>query len=411
MNRRDFGKNTLLTMGALGLQPITKLFADASADNSTVTTKVPQIATGVVYHDRNRNGKRDGGEEGVAGVRISNGREVVRTDAQGRYRITVEEGTSIFVIKPRGYMTVVNEQNLPRFYYHHQPKGSPPQDFPGIAPTGDLPASIDFPLFRQDEPEQFRVVLFGDPQSRNQQEVDFLAHDIVEELIGTKAAFGVSLGDIAFDDLTIYPNQNREIALLGMPWYNVVGNHDLNFDAPDRTDSTETYKSVFGPTYYSFDYGPVHFVVLDDVAYDGKGVVKKGTYHTELGARQLEFLKNDLALVPREQLVVLMMHIPILNRENADAHLKDRQAFYRIIENRPNLLSISAHTHFQEHLFIGREDGWNGAQPHHHFNHATVCGSWWRGMPDERGIPAHHDARRRSQRLLVPQLQRQQVLD
>jgi hypothetical protein len=50
-------------------------------------------------------------------------------------------------------------------------------------------------------------------------------------------------------------------------------------------------------------------------------------------------------------------------------------------------LSLSAHTHVQEHHFLSSDDGWRGEEPHHHLNHATVCGSWWEGAPDERGIP------------------------
>jgi hypothetical protein len=42
-------------------------------------------ARGLVFDDRNGNGARDEGEGGVPGVRVSNGSEVVLTDAQGRY--------------------------------------------------------------------------------------------------------------------------------------------------------------------------------------------------------------------------------------------------------------------------------------------------------------------------------------
>ena len=48
---------------------------------------------------------------------------------------------------------------------------------------------------------------------------------------------------------------------------------------------------------------------------------------------------------------------------------------------------MAAHSHTQQHEFISREDGWRGAQPHHHFVNVTVCGSWWSGAPNEYGIP------------------------
>src|SRR5690606_14804136 len=75
-----------------------------------------------------------------------------------------------------------------------------------------------------------------------------------------------------------------------------------------------------------------------------------------------------------------MMHIPL-----TDTH--DRHGLYRLIEERPFCISISGHTHHHEHVWITREDGWEGPEPHHHIINVTVCGSWWSGAPDERGIP------------------------
>lgn len=341
-----------------------------------------QYATGVVYHDKNKNRVRDPGEEGIRGVRVSNQRDIVKTDSKGQYKIPVTDDTIIFVIKPRGWMNPVNEHNLPQFYYIHKPGGSPPSfRYPGVAPTGPLPKSVDFPLYRQQEPNKFRVLIFGDTQPRDQKEVDYIAHDVVEELIGkTDAKFGVTMGDIVFDDLDVMEPLNKVIALIGIPWYNVLGNHDINFDAEHDDHSDETFERVYGPSYYSFDYGPVHFMVLDDVAWVGATEGRRGFYKGGFGPKQMEFIKNDLALIPKDQMVVLMMHIPLVEVE-------DRKELYRLIENRPFALSISAHTHYQEHRFIKREDGWEGPEPHHHFIAVTVCGSWWTGAPDERGIP------------------------
>jgi hypothetical protein len=187
----------------------------------------------------------------------------------------------------------------------------------------------------------------------------------------------LSLGDEMFDVLSLYDSLNRTICAIDLPWYNTVGNHDMNYDAPDDATSTETFQRIFGPTYYAFNYGPVHFIVLDDVVWHG---AEKGGYHGELTAKQLEFVKNDLATVPKDRLVVVAMHIPLIE-------LTNRQDLYRLLEDRPHTLSFSAHTHVAEHYFIGKEDGWKGAEPHHHVNHVTVCGSWWEGAPDERGIP------------------------
>ena len=77
---------------------------------------------------------------------------------------------------------------------------------------------------------------------------------------------------------------------------------------------------------------------------------------------------------------MLMMHIPLTNVGN-------RQELYRLIEKRPYTLSISGHTHWHAHHYIGEEDGWQGAEPHHHIINVTVSGSWWKGNKDGAGIP------------------------
>ena len=179
-------------------------------------------ATGVVFVDGNSNRMLDVGEIGLAGVSVSNGRDVVETDNTGRYKLSVDNDSIVFVIKPSGYRTAIDHDNLSRFYYIHKPAGSPTDlKFPGVEPTGPLPAEINFPLYHVDEPAAFDVIFFGDPQPRDQKEIDYIAHDVVEDLVGVKAAFGVTLGDILFDDLSLFDSLNRTIGKIGIPWYSV----------------------------------------------------------------------------------------------------------------------------------------------------------------------------------------------
>ncbi|MFV0442354.1 MAG: calcineurin-like phosphoesterase C-terminal domain-containing protein [Planctomycetaceae bacterium] len=365
---------TLLVLASLAL------FGFRQCDQAAADNSQPQLARGVVFHDVNGNRRFDEGEQPLKDIRVSNGIQIVSTNADGYYELPVSDDTTLFVIKPRGWRTPLSELNLPQFYYLHKPSGSPKFQFPGVAPTGPLPESIDFPLTPQDEPDSFRAILFGDTQPRNQQEVDWIAHDVVEPLIGTDAAFGVTLGDIVFNDLSVFGPLNRTIALLGIPWYNVIGNHDINTDSPDRLRANDTYESHYGPSYYSFDYGPVHFLVLDNIEWMVNTETGKKGWRGGLGPEQLEFIRTDLSQIPGDQMVVLMMHIPLTG-------VNDRHGLYRLIENRPFCLSICGHTHSHEHVWITRDDGWEGPQPHHHIVNVTVCGSWWSGAPDERGIP------------------------
>lgn len=350
----------------------------ALAEESSLPS--PPQATGVVYHDVNGNQTFDHGDRPLPGVRVSNGSQIVATDGNGRYALPVDNDTILFVIKPRGWKTPLNEYNLPQFYYIHKPEGSPPSKYPGVEPTGPLPESVNFPLTPQHEPQEFKAIMFGDTQARDQKEVDWIAHDVIEELMGTDASFGVTLGDIAFNDLNVLEPLNKTIALLGIPWYNVVGNHDINQDAETRRYANETFERIYGPSYYSFDYGPVHFLVLDNIEWTFNSETGKGDYRGGIGKEQLDFIRTDLAQIPEDQLVVLMMHIPL-----TDTH--DRHGLYRLIEKRPFCMSISAHRHFHSHVWITHEDGWEGPEPHHHIINVTVCGSWWSGAPDERGIP------------------------
>ncbi|MBN2446908.1 MAG: calcineurin-like phosphoesterase family protein [Phycisphaerae bacterium] len=346
----------------------------------TLPAGAQQIATGVVYNDANKNGQRDADEKGIPGVGVSNGRDVVETDASGQYKLPVDDNTVIFVIKPRDWMTSVNELNMPRFYYVHAPNGSPELEFGGIAPTGPLPKSVDFALQQRPEPDKFDVVVFGDTQPRDQVEIDYIAHDVVEELIDAPGSFGVTMGDVVFDNLSLYDSLNRAVGHIGMPWYSVPGNHDENYDATDDRYALETFKRTYGPPYYSLDCGNVHFMVLDDVIWVPGTEGKEGRYKAGIAQDEMEFIRNDLARVPEAQLVVMMFHIPIWEMEN----LKD---LAKIIDQRPHALSISAHTHTHINYNLTYGERWPGEMPHRHLVAGTVCGSWWAGAPDEYGIP------------------------
>jgi hypothetical protein len=333
-----------------------------------------ETARGTVFHDTNGNGVRDANERGIAGVAVSNGRDVVRTSGDGRYELPVSNETIIFLNKPAGYMPPVDEQQVPRFYYVHRPGGTAHLRYGGVPPTGSLPESIDIPLHEQADPTRFWTLFFGDTQPRNQQEIDYIAHDVIEPLVGFDAQFGVVLGDILFDNLSYFGDLADALKHVGVPMYYVPGNHDMDFDSPDNTHAMETFINHFGPPYHAYQFGEVHFLVLNNIHWEGDG------YHGRFGEDQLEFLRNYLADVPKEHLIVPMMHIPLNG-------VRDLEAFFEILGEFPNTFSVSAHWHRQTNIFMGQDQGWPREEPHHHLVNVTVCGSWWCGALDETGIP------------------------
>ena len=349
-------------------------------------------ATGQVFLDSNKNGSLDAGERGIAGVRVSNGLDLVTTNDEGRYTLPVDEQSIIFITKPRDYAIPVNAHMLPQFYYIHQPAGSPAgMRYEGIAPTGPLPEQIDFPLIERQESAQFEAILFADPQPQTQRELDYIRDDVVAELIDTQAAFGITLGDILYDDLSMFPRYNALIAQIGIPWYNVPGNHELNFEADSDEYSLETFKKFFGPPYYAFEYADALFVVLDNIDYQGNGkadpgdVRGNGGYEARISKRQLRWLEKELEFVDKDRLVFVATHAP-LGSEVTSSATDNRRGLFQLLSGRPNLYSVAGHTHTNNHLYFGEEDGFDGPGTFHHHVLATVSGSWWSGPFDERGI-------------------------
>jgi hypothetical protein len=99
--------------------------------------------TGIVFEDTSGTGERRPDDPGIASVLVSNGRDVVKTDRNGRYTLPLHDEAVIFVIKPTGYAPPIDHGvMLPRFYYIHQPRGpgtSGSAFYRGIEPTAQRP--------------------------------------------------------------------------------------------------------------------------------------------------------------------------------------------------------------------------------------------------------------------------------
>lgn len=363
-----------------------------------------EYATGTVYVDRNANGRRDRGEWGVPGVSVSNGIDVVQTNARGEYRIPLEPESIVFISKPAEYEIPVDENNLPQYYYTHYPDGTPAVasfDYPVIEPTGPLPRSIDFALLPGKKSGKFRAMAFADPQARSDEFQDQVREDIINGLIDNpyKAAFALVAGDVVDDNLALYPRHNAMMGKIGIPVWNVPGNHDINFRSPDDRYSTETFKRYFGPTNFSFNHGDVHFIGLDNVEYkgDGNGSFDNTRYRGYISEGQLQWLENNLRFVPKDKLIVIMTHISLItyardgqgeryamgdniNTVNFSELLQVLQPFNRVY-------AISGHdTSNSWKVKVDHEHEWYGDWFIAH-TLAEVRGSGWGSGPrDERGV-------------------------
>jgi 3',5'-cyclic AMP phosphodiesterase CpdA len=377
----------------------------------------PCVLTGLVFEDLDRDGKHERGEPGIAGVAVSNGVDVVHTDAQGRYSLPVREqpgGTTIFMTKPAAYDVPVDAQNMPQFFYHHLPEGSPKLRFGGLPPTGPLPKAVNFPLIRGAADNVFKIVVSGDTQPYSNTELGYVRDTLAEELAAMnedEIEFTIVEGDVMGDDLGLFPRFKKIMSISGAPLYLVPGNHDIDFDAKDDAHSFDTFRREFGPAYYSFEVGKVHFVVLDDMRYpctpeldnaDGRhdfcnDPVNTPRYNGVISEQQMTWLANDLKRVPADRLVVLNQHIPIVtftDQSSTQHQVDNAAALYDLLKGR-QVLTFAGHTHTLEQLRPGEVfEGWNGAMavpagptPFHQIVAGAACGGWWSGDFDDDGIP------------------------
>lgn len=365
-----------------------------------------RVARGTVFEDRNRNGRRDARERGVGGVSVSNGIEVTRTRPNGSYELALPPESILFVSKPAGYELPVDADNLPQFYYIHYPDGTPNPggfEYPVIAPTGPLPDRIDFALYPGRFEHRYEALAFADPQAGNDEELDMLREDLITELIdNTNALFGVVAGDVVNDDLSLYPRHNRIMGAIGIPIFNVPGNHDINYDAPNDRYATETFKRYFGPTYYSFNYGKVHFLMLDNVEYKGQG---QGRYdHTSyrgyISDEQLTWLANDLRHVDKDSLIVIVTHISLLTFaldgsggryvQGDNINTVNLDQLLDVLRGHEHVYAIAGHdTSNSWQVYIDHEHNWQGPYPIH-AQTLIEARHGWDGPRDERGVRTGH---------------------
>ncbi|MGJ9403923.1 calcineurin-like phosphoesterase C-terminal domain-containing protein, partial [Arthrobacter sp. KK5.5] len=398
-----------LALPAAGAAPAAPAAAESDWDSTAYRGSVDivegtdennETIDGVVFDDKNKNSVQDPREKGLNGVTVSNGRDVATTDGQGRYELPVFENMTVFVTQPRGYQVPVDENNVAQFSYHHLPEGSPELKFGGIEPTGALPEALNFPLAKSkatQSPEQ-HCAIGGDIQTYNQDEVEYARAGAFADLAARTDYEGCGalfIGDVTGDDLSLYP-QTRELAtMLNGPARFLPGNHDLDFDATDSEHTFDTFRAQLGPEYYSYDAGKAHVVALNTVEFPTKQPAAKGDYTGSLDARQLEWLRNDIAQVPMNKPIVLAAHIPLLDyadQGSAKHQVAQVAEVYEILEGR-EVVALGGHTHSIENLREGDSlAGWKDlfgidGLPFTHITAGAISGDWYSGQDTGNGFP------------------------
>ena len=308
----------------------------------------PNGISGTVFEDANANGIRDEGELGVKGVLVSNGEYCRSTNKAGEYKLPAE-GSLVYITTPRDY-----------------------------TPTGQWYADIssgqmDFGLKHTPEKDSsdFTFVQMTDIHVSQEEANAFSA--LTAELNGLAPAFVVATGDLIDDGNAVTMAEAKQwfdvyenvTSTLSMPLYNAVGNHDVvgiqrqDVPATDPGYGEGIFVSRFGPTYYSFDWGKYHCIVLDpNDLVDGKQVY-------QISDTQLQWLKDDLKHKGSAPLLVFF-HEPTANWRN-------RAEVLKVLKGRSARL-FCGHLH---------QDIMTDATDISEQITGAVCGEWWRGAnPD-----------------------------
>ncbi len=326
---------------------------------------------GSVFEDRNGNGRRDAGERGLAGIRVSDGTQVVVTDREGRFQLP-GEAAMVTVVKPAGYRAAARADGLPDIWRQA-----------GQADTDTAGACRAFALVPEPRaPQTLKALVMADSQTASQLDVDYFRRDIIEPLRGRHGAqLGMTLGDITNDDPSLYPALVAATTSLGVPWLHVPGNHDMDVDATSDADSLRSYHRHLGPDTYAWEERQMVFVGLDDV------IAQPGTkpaYIAGLREDQFTFLDQYLGGLDDSRLVVIGVHMPLFDPSFRPA---DRQRLFDLLARFPKRLVLSAHTHEQQHIFHDVAAGWKGEGRLHEYNVGAACGAFWSGVKDAQGIP------------------------
>ena len=363
MQRRDFLKNFGLAGAVLTIPPS---IAEAGIYNPATIKDIANLTL---------KGKVHSNGSGIAGVSVTDGFNITQTDKNGNYELLSNNTAEfVYITVPAGYV-FENDKGIARFYT------------PVVTGSSSFKADFSLQKLAADD-KQHCFVVWADTQMFSQKDVELLKAQSVPDLRELVAGYpkqmlfhGIGCGDLVWDKFELFEGYKQAIEMTGVTFFNVIGNHDMDLDARTDEYSSRTYKKIFGPTYYSYNRGDIHYVVLDDVFFIGTAKKYIG-YITE---NQLRWLEQDLAHVKPGSTVVVSLHIPTntgaarraAKEEELGSVVSNREQLYKILAGY-KVHFMSGHTHFN--------DTWEQDNMMEH-NHGTVCGAWWTGPVCGDGTP------------------------
>lgn len=315
---------------------------------------------------------------GVENVVVSDGAEVTVTNEKGIYQLkSAKKWGYVFISVPSGY-EVPSVGVLPQF--HRALKNS-----------ADVVERADFKLEKVDGQDSYKIFMLGDMHLANRtgdlgQFAQFTS-DLTDYMTRHKGEkmYALTLGDMTWD-LYWYSNSyyfpqylntvNSQIKNLQI--FHTMGNHDNDFQTRSDYDAAVKYVDQICPTYYSFNIGKVHYVVMDDIdcsSYDGS---TSRNYVKSLSAEQLDWLAKDLSYVAKTTTVVVAMHAQVFYPTTSGFKIDHDQVntlrLFDILDGY-TVRFVTGHTHklFNVTPDAPIVDGHNFRE----YNSGSVCASWW----------------------------------
>ena len=282
---------------------------------------VPTIAHGFVLYD-------DGSP--AVGVAVSDGFSVSVTGKDGYYRIAPSSDCYyIFVSLPADCEVPTNAKGQPYFYRRYD--------------KDTLRYDFTLKRLKGGAEERFALYVIADPHVVNPTRLKRFKNETIPMLKTHSTAnplpcYGITLGDMVSSSTTGDTSSHMPNFITathcdntGFPMFEVMGNHDMKGKTTVTTDENNstlelaaqrTYEEHFGPANYSFNRGKVHIVGMRDVIFrfTTYGANEFNSYTRGFSKEQYEWLKQDLAAVPKDHFILLCVHIPLSTHSNKSTY-------------------------------------------------------------------------------------------